>query len=101
VFRIGVVYETDAATLQRIPALVQGLIERASPVRFDRSHLAALGNSACEFEFVYYVLSPDYDVYMDVQQEINLAIVRAFEAEGIGIAYPTQRLVVQQPERES
>ena len=31
------------------------------------------------FEVVYYVLSPDYNVYMDVQQYINVRIKEEFE----------------------
>jgi small-conductance mechanosensitive channel len=34
-------------------------------------------------------------VYMDVQEAINFAIFRRFEAEGIEFAYPTQTLHVQ------
>ncbi len=48
------------------------------------------------FEVVYYVLSREYVDYMDVQHEINLALFRTFEAEGIEFAYPTQTLYLQQ-----
>ena len=44
------------------------------------------------YEIVYYVLSPDYNIYMDKQQEINLGIMKAFEKEKIEFAYPTQQL---------
>jgi len=40
------------------------------------------------------VQSPDYNVYMDVQQSINLALMERFEEEGIEFAYPTQQLFV-------
>jgi len=39
------------------------------------------------------------DLFMDIQQAINLAMVRRFRKEGISFAYPTRTLVVQQ-ERE-
>ena len=48
------------------------------------------------FEFVYYVLSPDYNSYMDIQQAVNLGIFEAFEKTGIDFAYPTQTLYVSQ-----
>ena len=41
------------------------------------------------------MLSADYNVYMDVQQRINLAIVEAFEQERIEFAYPTRTLFLQ------
>ena len=94
-FRLGVTYQTPAATLARIPAMVRGIIEAAGDVRMDRAHFAAFGDSAYDFEFVYYVLSADYNVYMDVQQAINLSTVEAFEREGIELAYPTRTLFLQ------
>jgi small-conductance mechanosensitive channel len=44
------------------------------------------------FEIVYWVLSPDHDTYMNIYQAINFAILRAFEREGIELAFPTQTL---------
>jgi len=96
-FRVGVTYQTSGALLARIAPMVRGIIEAAGEVRMDRAHFAAFGDSSCDFEFVYYVLSPDYNVYMDVQQAINLAIVEAFEKEGIEFAYPTRTLYLQRP----
>jgi len=46
------------------------------------------------FETVYYVLKPDYNLYMDIQQAINLEICATFAAEDIEFAYPTQTLYV-------
>jgi small-conductance mechanosensitive channel len=53
-------------------------------------HFQAYGDFALTFETVYYVLSSDYNVYMDIQQSINLEFFRQFEAHGIRFAYPTQ-----------
>ena len=39
-----------------------------------------------------YVLKPDYNVFMDVQQAINLQLVRSFAEHGIAFAFPTQTL---------
>jgi small-conductance mechanosensitive channel len=71
-------------------------------VRFDRAHFQAFGDFALTFETVYYVLGPDYNVYMDCQQAINLTVHRRFEDEGIEFAYPTQTLfVVKDPAGEA
>jgi len=43
---------------------------------------------------VYFVETPDYQAYMDVQQDINLALFKRFEDEGIEFAYPTQTIFV-------
>jgi small-conductance mechanosensitive channel len=44
------------------------------------------------FETVYYIETPDYNIYMDAQQKIYLEIMEAFEKENIEFAYPTQTL---------
>lgn len=94
-FRIGVVYQTTPSQLRRIPPMVREIIERQPSTRFDRAHFAAFGDSSYDFELVYYVASPDYNVYMDTQQAINLAIVDAFAAGKIELAYPTRTLYLE------
>jgi small-conductance mechanosensitive channel len=94
VLELGVTYDTPADKLDDIPAMVTKIIEAQDKARFDRAHFRSFGDSALEFEAVYYVLSADYTVYMDVQQDINFAIFRAFEEAGIEFAFPSQTLYV-------
>jgi len=91
---LGVTYDTPADKLERIPPMVTEIIEKQEQVRFERAHFRSFGNSALEFEVIYWVLSADYTAYMDEQQAINFAIFRAFEAEGIEFAFPSQTLYV-------
>ncbi len=74
--------------------MVREIIEAQENVRFDRAHFKEYGDFSLNFEVVYYVLVPDYNVYMDIQQAINLALYQRFEEEGIEFAYPTQTLYV-------
>lgn len=92
VFGFGVVYETPPEKLQAIPTLVRQIIEAEPNAQFDRAHFAAYGDFSLNYEVVYYVLSPDYNLYMDVQERINLALKRTFQEQGIEFAYPTQLL---------
>jgi small-conductance mechanosensitive channel len=93
-FSFGVIYQTPANLLERIPAMVREIIEQQEHTRFDRTHFKAYGDSSLDFEVVYYVLDRDYNVYMDKQQAINFALFRRFETEGIEFAYPTRTLFV-------
>lgn len=93
-FRIGVTYQTPAAQLEQLPAMIRGIIEAQEKVRFDRAHMVGFGESALDFEIVYWVLSADYVEYADVHQAICLEIIRSFERERIGFAYPTRTLYV-------
>jgi hypothetical protein len=66
---------------------------REKDTRFDRSHFLKHGTSSLEIESVYYVLSADYNRYMDIQQSVNLDIHRRFGDEGIAFAVTTQNMV--------
>lgn len=90
VFPIGVAYGTPREKVELIPQIIRAAVEEQSTARFDRSHLKGYGDSSIDFETVYYVLSPDYNVYMDIQQAINLVIMRRFEDEGIRFAHPVR-----------
>jgi small-conductance mechanosensitive channel len=57
------------------------------------------GDSALKYEAVYYVKSSDYNIYMDVQEAINLEIMQKFQDEGIEFAYPTRTVFLQNGER--
>lgn len=92
VFSIRVAHEVSRAQLRAIPGILREAVEAQPQVTFDRAHFKGYATSSLEFEVVYYVQVPDYNVYMDVQQEINLTLFDRFAAEGIEFAYPTQRV---------
>jgi small-conductance mechanosensitive channel len=94
-FGFGVVYQTPAEMLAEIPELVRGIIDRQEMARFDRAHFKTFGDSAFEFEVVYFVLSPEYAVYMNVQQAINLELLRELTARDVQFAYPTRTLFIE------
>jgi small-conductance mechanosensitive channel len=100
VFSVGVTYDTPRAKLELIPTMVRAIIERLPDVRLDRVHFKAFGAFSLDFEIVYYMLSPDYNQYMDMQHTINLAIVDAFAEAEIEFAFPTQTLHLSLPKRE-
>lgn len=94
-FRVGVVYGTPHETLTEIPQMIRTAVEGHEATRFDRSHFKGFGDSALEFETVFYMVEPDYKKYLDVQQTINLELLNLFAAAGIEFAYPTQHLFLE------
>jgi small-conductance mechanosensitive channel len=93
-FRIGVTYQTTLGQLKEIPKIIENIIKNAKDTLFDRTHFFSYGDFSLIFEVVYYVIGPDYNKYMDIQQEINFAIKDEFEKRGIEFAYPTQTVFV-------
>lgn len=96
VFSIGVAYNTPSGKLKKIPGMIKEIIGSLEDVRFDRTHFFSFGDFSLDFEIVYYVLSPDYNLYMDRQQTINLKIFEMFEQQTIEFAFPTQTLYLRQ-----
>ncbi len=94
VFVTSVTYSTPHATLVRIPAMIREIVESQRPIRFERCHFLKYGDSSLDFETVFWVLSPDYIIFADIQQTINLALFKKFETEKIAFAYPTQTIIV-------
>lgn len=92
VFGFGITYDTPYEKLERVPGMVREIVEAQDKVRFDRAHFQKYGDSSLDFEVVYYVLDPDYNLYMDIQQAMNLALFKRFEDEGIEFAFPTRTL---------
>ena len=97
VSRIGVTYQTPRDKLERIPQIIREAVEaEGERVRFDRSHFQTWGDFSIVFETVYYVLSAEYNVHMDIQQAIAMRVHERFEAEAIEFAYPTQTILLAQ-----
>jgi hypothetical protein len=92
IFNFGVEYSTSKKKLEKIPTIVKKIINNIELASLDRAHFKSFGDSSLDFEVVYYVDSSDYAKYMDIQQEINLALVLAFEKEKINFAFPSRTI---------
>jgi small-conductance mechanosensitive channel len=95
VFVLQVAYGTPVETLAEIPGFVRRIVEDQDQVRFDRAHFKRLAEWSLDFEVVYFVTTPDYNVYLDRQQAINLAVLRRFEENGIALAFPTRTVRIE------
>lgn len=92
-FTLDVSYDTPPDVVEAIPPMIRAIIERQSPVRFDRSHFTTFAESALRIETVYFILDPEYGRYMAIQQAVNLEILREFNARGIRFAFPTRTMI--------
>lgn len=94
VFTLKVVYETSTEKLKIIPGIIRQIIEAQPDVKFDRAHFTEFGEFSLNFEVVYIILTDDYNLYMDRQQSIYLAIADGFKKEKIDFALPSQKLMI-------
>jgi len=98
VFTLGVTYDTTEEHVEMIPSLIRGIIETVSVVdgvMFDRCHFKEFGDFSLNFETVYYVPLSDYKAALDVQQEVNQKVFRAFNERAIEFAFPSQTVYVE------
>jgi small-conductance mechanosensitive channel len=98
VFQFGLSHETPTQVLAEIPGEVRKIVEARPDTRFDRCHFmtfgdTASGNTAMLFELVYFMTKPDYTLYADTQQAINLALLDRLREMKVQLAVPTKALV--------
>src|SRR5882762_9831800 len=92
-FQFAVSYDKPTDVLAAIPAEVRKIVEAQRDTRFDRCHLLTYGDTALQFELVYFVTKPDFAVYADTQQAINLALLDRLRDMKVQLAAPTRALV--------
>ena len=94
VFTFGLTYDITADQAEQVPALVRRLVEQDEKLRFGRAHLKAFGDSSLDYEVVYFVKDPSYDLYMDAQQRLNIGLMRELKSLGADFAFPTRTVIV-------
>lgn len=85
-FTLGVHYETPVEKLAAVPHIVREIIEATPETRFERCHLLNFSPRSLDFEVAYFVTNPDYRVFADAQQSINLRILERLRALGVTFA---------------
>jgi small-conductance mechanosensitive channel len=99
-FKLGVEYDTAYQLLQEIPSVIKGIIEEQQHIRFDRAHLQEFGAYSINFEIVYFITDPDYNLFMNTQQVVLFRIHEEFSKRGIRFAYPTQTVLIGGMQKE-
>ena len=79
-----------------MPQRLRRLIEAYPQLEFRRAHFKSFGESSLDFEVVYIVRDPSYDVYMDRQQALNLALMKELAAMGLQFAFPSRTVYTVQ-----
>ncbi len=91
---VGVQYDTPLEKLQKIPKILEKIITKIEDAEISRAHFKSFQDSSMEFEAIYFIKNKEYKLYMDIQQKVNLELVKAFRKENIDFAFPTRTLHV-------
>jgi small-conductance mechanosensitive channel len=92
VTNFGITYETDAQLLRQVKSVVQDIFGCIDGAKLDRVFFTTFGDSALQYEVVYFVSSSEYAEFLRVQEEFNIALFEKFAELGIDFAYPTQTI---------
>jgi small-conductance mechanosensitive channel len=87
VFQTHVRYETPPEKLREVTRILEAAVRAQAKTRFERSHFARHGDFSLVFETVYFVLDAEYNLYMDIQQAINLRVHEEFAKLDIPFAF--------------
>lgn len=85
-FTFKVAYDTSDENLAYIPTSAQKAVENNKVARFERANLSGVTGSAISFETIYWIMSPDYNLFAQIQQNINLSLIKDFRQKGIHFA---------------
>lgn len=96
-FVISLPLSTPSEKVKIAVSLIQAIVRTKRNIRFERCHFMKI-TSTLDIETIYWVLSDDFDIYMDIHQDILYDIKTAFDAENITFAYPTQTVHVMPTE---
>jgi small-conductance mechanosensitive channel len=94
-FAFGVKYDTGIKKLNKIKEIVKNTFEKVENATLDRVHFKEFGDFSLNYEVVYYVMSSDYNQYMDIQEQVNLGLYEDFEKAKIEFAFPTQTIEIE------
>ncbi len=92
VFAFSIAQDTPADKAGQVSQAVAEIIQAVPKVRFDRAHFKAFGASSLDYEVVYIVQDPDYNLYMDIQQRINLDLLSRLRDLDVRLAVPVSRV---------
>jgi hypothetical protein len=100
-FALNVNPTTSPDIAAQVPAALKAIIEKQQQVRFERAHLKTLDQEFIGYEIVYYVLDPNYTLFMDIQQAIILDTMQLLDQLSISTAKRAQPVKVIAAEVQS
>ncbi len=96
---LGITYDTPPEKIQAVLSDVRALL-RADPGVHQGQivvSFADFNDSSLRVQVLYFTADPDWESHMAVRERINIAILRAFAARGIALAFPSSVIHLDGP----
>ena len=94
----GVVYHTGPDKLDRLREIGKEAVKTHKGCGFVRCAMTGFGPSSLDHELVFDTASVDPNVIAANRTAVMMSVIRAFAAEGIEFAYPTQTTYTAAPD---
>ncbi len=100
---LGLTYDTSPGKVEQAIQLVKDILAKFEPINNDpdlapRVFFNEFKDSSLNIMVLFWFTPPNYWDFQEVNQQINLDIMRAFEENGIEFAFPTQTLYLKNDE---
>jgi len=97
---ITITYDSGHTKAKRAVEIIKEILAdvpevNADPDRPARVYFNEFNDSSLNIYMSYWVKPPDYWLYQEVNERVNLEMMKRFEAEQIEFAFPTQTLYVK------
>jgi len=97
---ITITYDSGHTNTKRAVAIIKEVLANVPEVNTDpdkapRVYFSDFNDWSLNIYMSYWVKPPDYWVYHEVNERVNLEIMKRFEAEKIEFAFPSQTLYVK------
>lgn len=90
---------TPESKLRQISAWIKEMFPKYEKLTFDRCHFTSFGQSAFNFELVFWVEDADYNLYMDLQQNLLFDIYSKLSKEDVQLGLPTSNIHIDAAEK--
>ena len=93
----GLTYSTPNDVLEKVRNEIKAYIDENESILPEpcRIHFREFADSSLNFEVICYTQTSDMDEYLNISNDLNLAIKRIVEANDTDFAYPTSTVYIQ------
>ena len=91
---LGIAYGTTADQLERLPALMQQVVEQDPALQFLACRLERIGAFSYDHVLEFRSSHLEHDDFEESLHELNRRIIKILETHGIEIPFPTQTLML-------
>ncbi|MEO8087713.1 MAG: mechanosensitive ion channel family protein [Bacteroidota bacterium] len=95
-FTIGLTYGTSTENILKISAEIRSLLHNHPLVSEKVNvHFRDFSSSSLDILVNYFITNPDYEKYLEINEEINLAIMNIVEKNGCSFAFPSTSVYLE------